>query len=80
MFNQHASFYWVAMPYISEVIEEIDGKHPFSEDFIAELEERQIRYAIGHEDWMTEGFSLAAKEYLQENSSYSDCVWTRNAS
>jgi 4-amino-4-deoxy-L-arabinose transferase-like glycosyltransferase len=80
MFNQHASFYWVAMPYISEVIEKIDGQHPFAEDFVAELEEKQVRYVIGHEEWQTEGFSSTTKEYLKENFSYSDCVWTRNDS
>lgn len=77
MFNPHVSFYWVAMPYISEVIEKIDGEHPFDENFIGELESQQVRYVIGMQEWMTGGLSDKAFNYLQDNYDYASCLWTR---
>jgi hypothetical protein len=77
MFNPHVGHYWVAMPYISDVIEAISGEHPFSQPFIDEMETRQVRYVIGNQNWMTEGLTDDALAYLNNNFEYSNCLWTR---
>jgi hypothetical protein len=77
MFNPHVGHYWVAMPYISNVIEAISGEHPFSQAFIDDMEARQVRYVIGHQNWMTEGLSDEALAYLNNRFEYSNCLWTR---
>jgi len=77
MFNPHVGFYWVAMPYISEVIEAIDGEHPFDQAYIDRLETENVRYVIGMEEWMVEGLSDKALAYLRANFDYSPCLWTR---
>jgi hypothetical protein len=77
MFNPHVGFYWVAMPYISEVIETISGQHPFDQPFIDYMEANQVRYVFGTENWMTEGLSDKSMSYLQTNFTYSECLWTR---
>jgi hypothetical protein len=77
MFNRNVSFYWVAMPVHSEIIEAISGEHPFEQSFIDTMEDQQVRYLIGIENWMTEGLSDNAKNYLRANFDYSPCLWTR---
>ena len=77
MFNPSVGYYWVAMPAHSEIIEVISGEHPFREGFIAEMEQRQIRYVIGNENWLTEGLSDEALNYIRENFDYENCLSTR---
>jgi hypothetical protein len=77
VFNRNIGFYWVAMPGISELLEVITGEHPFGEAFIQQLEQQQVRYVIGRQDWMTEGLTPAALDYLNSRFSYTHCLWTR---
>ena len=41
------------------------------------MEERQVRYVVGMESWMTEGLSSAAMDYVRANFEYDNCLWTR---
>jgi len=41
------------------------------------MEARQVRYVVGMSDWLTEGLSNEAMDYLQANFEYTDCLWTR---
>ncbi len=77
MFNRHVGYYWIALSDVTGVIEEMTGEHPFGQGFIDELDERQVRYVIGLENWFTEGMSDEAMDYLRENFEYSKCLWTR---
>jgi len=77
MFNKNVSYYWVAMPIHSQIIEVISGEHPFEQPFIDTMEDQQVRYLIGRENWMTEGLSDTALNYLRANFEYSPCLWTR---
>ncbi len=77
MFNQDVGYYWVALADISEIIRAISGEHPHGQEFIEEMEERQVRHVIGMEFWLTEGMSVEAMDYLRENFDYTDCLWTR---
>ena len=77
MFNEITGFYWVAMPFHSEIIEIISGEHPFSESFIAEMERKKVRFVIGQQNWMTEGLSPEALDYLRNNFEYTNCLWSR---
>jgi hypothetical protein len=77
MFNRHVGFYWVAMPVHSDIIEMISGEHPFRQPFIDAMEDQQVRYLIGAENWMTEGLSDIALSYIRANFDYSPCLWTR---
>jgi len=77
MFNKNVSYYWVAMPIHSQIIEVISGEHPFEQPFIDTMEDQQVRYLIGVENWMTEGLSDTALNYLRANFEYSPCLWTR---
>ena len=79
MFNEITGFYWVAMPFHSEIIEIISGEHPFRESFIRDLENKNVRYVIGMEKWMTEGLSPEALEYLDKNFDYTYCLWTKKS-
>jgi len=77
MFNEITGYYWVAIPFHSEIIESISGAHPFRESFIRDMESRKVRYVIGMDKWMTEGLSPEALDYLQNNFDYNYCLWTR---
>jgi Dolichyl-phosphate-mannose-protein mannosyltransferase len=77
MFNEITGFYWVAIPFHSEIIEKLSGEHPFRESFIKDIENKNVRYVIGVDKWMTEGLSQEALEYLEKNFDYSYCLWTR---
>lgn len=77
VFNRNVGFYWVAMPGVSNLIEVIAGEHPFGDAFIRQLEQQQVQYVIGRQDWMTEGLTAAALDYLNNNFSYTHCLWTR---
>ena len=77
MFNQDVGYYWVALADISEIIKAISGEQPHGQEFIEEMEERQVRHVIGMEFWLTEGMSVEAMDYLRENFDYTDCLWTR---
>jgi hypothetical protein len=77
MFNENTGFYWVAMPFHSEMIEIISGEHPFREAFIHDLDNKSVRYIIGVENWMTEGLSPEALKHIQDNFNYTTCLWTR---
>jgi hypothetical protein len=77
MFNKITGFYWVAIPFHSEIIEALSGEHPFRESFIKDIHNKSVRYVIGVDNWMTEGLSLEALEYLNKNFDYSYCLWTR---
>jgi hypothetical protein len=41
------------------------------------MNERQVRYVIGLDNWSTEGMTDEAMDYLRENFEYSKCLWTR---
>ena len=41
------------------------------------MEDQQVRYLIGVQNWMTEGMSDIAMDYLRANFDYSPCLWTR---
>ena len=62
---------------VSEIIEIISGEHPFREGFIDEMEDRNVRYVVGMESWMTEGLSSEAMDYVRANFEYDNCLWTR---
>lgn len=77
MFNEITGFYWIAMPFHSEIIEIISGEHPFRESFIEDMERKKVRYVIGMQNWMIEGLSPEALDYLRSNFEYSHCLWSR---
>jgi hypothetical protein len=77
MFNKHVGYYWIALSDVSGIVEVITGEHPFGQGFIDELNERQVRYVVGLDNWFTEGMSDEAMDYLRENFEYSKCLWTR---
>jgi hypothetical protein len=77
MFNRHVGYYWIALSDVTGYIEEMTGEHPFGQGFIDELNERQVRYVVGLDNWLTEGMSDEAMDYLRENFEYSKCLWTR---
>ncbi|MEJ2138466.1 MAG: glycosyltransferase family 39 protein [Gammaproteobacteria bacterium] len=79
MFNPHVGFYWIAMPLHSDIIAKISGEHPFDEAFIAEMDERNVRYVVGKESWMVEGLSPKALDWLRANFDYTDCLWERKS-
>jgi hypothetical protein len=79
MFNPHVGFYWIAMPLHSDIIAKISGEHPFDEGFIAEMDERNVRYVVGKESWMVEGLSPKALDWLRANFDYTDCLWERKS-
>ena len=77
MVNQNVGYYWAALSDVSEIIAVLTGEHPHGQGFIDEMEARQVRYVVGMSDWLTEGLSNEAMDYLQANFEYTDCLWTR---
>jgi hypothetical protein len=77
MFNRNVQYHWAAMPAISSIVEATSGEHPFGQSFIDSMERQQVRYVVGMGEWMTEGLSDEALEYLRDNFEYSHCLWTR---
>ncbi|MGI9307926.1 MAG: hypothetical protein ACR2P6_01610, partial [Gammaproteobacteria bacterium] len=77
MFNPHVGYHWVAMPHVSEITHAISGEHPHGQNFIEEMESRQVRYVVGMENYMLEGLSDEALTYLRTNFEWSHCLWTR---
>jgi hypothetical protein len=77
MFNPHVGYYWIALADVTGIIETMTGEHPFGQGFIDEMNERQVQYVIGLDEWSTEGMTDEAMDYLRENFEYSKCLWTR---
>jgi hypothetical protein len=79
MFNRNVGYYWAALSDVSEIIEVLTGEHPHGQGFIEEMEAQQVRYVVGMSDWLTEGLTDEAMEYLRANFDYTDCLWTRKS-
>lgn len=80
MFNENVGYYWAAMNDLSEIIASMTGEHPHGRKFIEEMEARQVRYVVGMSEWLTEGLTDEAMDYLRANFEYTDCLWTRKDS
>jgi hypothetical protein len=76
-FNKQVGYYWIALADVTGIIEIMTGEHPFGQGFIDELNERQVRYVVGRDNWSTEGMPDETMGYLRENFEYSNCLWTR---
>jgi hypothetical protein len=77
MFNDHVGYYWAALSDISAIIKAMTGEHPHGQNFINEMQTREVKYVIGNEIWLTDGVSDEAMDYIKKNFDYSYCLWTR---
>jgi len=77
MFRDNAQYYWVFMPDINDIMDRISGENPFGATFVDVLENSNIKFIVGTDDWIFDRLPERSRAYIKANYSYDECLWTR---